>query len=367
MSMHAFVRPGAASKAPPVAALARPRDPGLAQEFHHWPLPAYVWPALERRYHSIFCSEPHLRLHGGLTPGIEAWVCRQEGRIRSLLLFERRGAVVHVLNEVFAPGAEELAEFATAVFDRHPALDAVWVRAAAVNGPVPGYTNLIAPRSEDFVLTLPADIDTWIASLSAHTREKLRYHLRRTQRKQPGFRFRIIAGPDVDDTQLHTIIDFNRARMQKKGRRYGMRASEERGLRALLRERGWLGVIEIDGQLRAGLLCTRAGDDLYMHVIAHDPACDDLRLGFLCCALTIQDAITSGLQRFHFLWGQYDYKTRLGGQHVALNQWLLLRSPLAVLWHPRLVLAQWSAKLRGLVRRLRQRAVRGSGPQRHSR
>ena len=53
----------------------RAREAGLASEFHRWPLPGYIWPALERRYHSIFCSEPQLRIHGGLTSQIEAWVC----------------------------------------------------------------------------------------------------------------------------------------------------------------------------------------------------------------------------------------------------------------------------------------------------
>jgi hypothetical protein len=333
-----------------VDSLSHPRDPGLSQEFHCWPLPGYVWPALERRYHSIFCSEPHLRICGGLSPAIEAWVWRKEGRIAGLLLFEQRGTVAYVLNEVFIPTGEELAEFASAVFERHPLLTAVQVRGAAIDGKVPLYQSIRAPMSDDFVLTLPASVDAWMTSLSSQTREKLRYHLRRTLRKQPGFRFRTIGGAQIADAQLLRVIDFNRARMRKKGRRFAMGDDEEQGLRRVMRERGQLSLIEIDGEIRAGLLCTLAGRDIYMHVIAHDPDFDDLRLGFLCCVLTIQDAIAQGLARFHFLWGQYDYKTRLGGVRTDLYQLLLLRSPLAMLMHPRRISGLVAARLKAALR-----------------
>ncbi len=52
-----------------VLPVALPQDPGLSSEFHQWPLPGYLWAALERHTQSIFCTEPHLRIHGGLTAG----------------------------------------------------------------------------------------------------------------------------------------------------------------------------------------------------------------------------------------------------------------------------------------------------------
>ncbi|MBM3337394.1 MAG: hypothetical protein FJY60_06900, partial [Betaproteobacteria bacterium] len=66
-----------------------------------------------------------------------------------------------------------------------------------------------------------------------------------------------------------------------------MSEREVKCLRAMIRECGQLSVIEIQGEICAGLLCTRIEKSIFMHVIAHDPRHDDLRLGFLCCALTI--------------------------------------------------------------------------------
>jgi len=67
-----------------------------------------------------------------------------------------------------------------------------------------------------------------------------------------------------------------------------MSEREVKCLRAMIRECGQLSVIEIQGEICAGLLCTRIEKSIFMHVIAHDPRHDDLRLGFLCCALTIE-------------------------------------------------------------------------------
>lgn len=352
MNLHAFTR---REPAPPtdISQLPRARDPGLDREFHRWPLPGYVWPALELRYHSIFCSEPQLRIHDGLTPLIEAWVARRDGRIATLVLFERHGRCARVLNEVFDLSVAELAEFAAAVFAHHRELHAVTVRTAFFAPGRSRYPCLAAGVSEDYQLSLPHNADDWLASLSSQTREKFRAHLRRAQRRQPGFAFRSIASAAIDEGQLRRVIDFNRARMKQKRRRFGMSDTDERNLCRMMRERGQLSVIEIDGQIRAGLLCTMAGDDIYMHVIAHDPAFDDLRLGFLCCALTIQDAIGKRLRRFHFLWGHYDYKTRLGGERKVLSRVLLLRGPLALLTQPKLVASQLMVSLRAWLRRRR--------------
>ncbi len=362
MNMHAFLRRDERARQPAWGDRSlQPTDPGPAQEFHRWPLPGYVWPALERRYHSIFCSEPLLRLHGALTHRIEAWVMRRDGRIAALILFERAGSCARVINEAFDLPADALDEFAQAAFAQYPGLTAIRLNAVALDARPRRYPCFVATCSDDYVLTLPASEEAWLASLSAQTREKIRYHGRRAQRRQPSFSFRTVMAASIEDAQLRSVIEFNRARMKAKGRRFGMSEDDERKLCALMHERGQLSVIEIDGEVRAGLLCTLAGNDMTMHVIAHDPAFDDLRLGFLCCVLTLQDAIAQGLQRFHFLWGHYDYKTRLGGRRTELSQVLLLRARRYAWRHPRLLTAHALTCLRLIARRCRQRFIAARG------
>ena len=90
-----------------------------------------------------------------------------------------------------------------------------------------------------------------------------------------------------------------------------------------------------------------------MHVIAHDPRYDDLRLGFLCCALTIEAAIASRAERFHFLWGFYDYKTRLGGQKQSLYRAVVFSSWWHGLSHPLLLAGQVAQRIRRKIRQWR--------------
>ncbi len=353
----------------------RPADPGLSSEFHCWPLPAYLWPALERRSQSIFCTEAHLRIHDALTPDVEAWVERADGQIAGLWLFRRHGRIARVLNEVAVADAAGLGHLADALFSRYGELDAIELHALHLADdeaspdigspdigirPGPGqpaalgYPLQRAVFSEDFVLELPASVDDWHASLSARTREKLRQALRRAQRAEPSFSFRLVHDIDITEQQVRSVLQMSRARMRAKGRSYGIDPHQERQLCALMQERGQLAAIEIDGHLRAGLLCTQAGNDLYMHVVAHDPRFDGLRLGYLCCVLGIEAAIAQGLHRFHFLWGWYDYKLQLGGQPRALHHALLWRSRLAQWRHPQLLLRQhWL----GLKAGLRQRRI----------
>ena len=339
--------------------LTRARDPGLATEFHRWPLPDYIWPALERCYRSIFCSEPQLRISGGMTSRIEAWVARRDGCISAVILFERYQYQIRVLNEVFVLSAQVLGEFADAVFAQYPKIHMIRIHAVRIAALPKQYISLSVVVSDDYLLKLPASAEQWQRSLSARTREKLRYYLRRAQQRVPTFSFRTFGADEIRLAQIKQIIQFNRARMQVKGKRFGMSAAEEHQICQLMLERGQLSIIEIDGQPCAGLLCTLVDGEVFMHVIAHDPAYDDLRLGLLCCALTIEDAIAKGCQQFHFLWGLYDYKTRLGGEREVLSQVVVFRDTWSLVQQPGILASQalaWiRASSRAWVRRQRQR------------
>ena len=326
---------------------------GLANEFHRWPLPGYIWPAMHSLYQSIFCSEPHLRVHGNLRPDTQAWVTRSDGGIAGVVLFQIKGRVARVTNEMHAIDAGQLDKFARALFRQYPRVDAIVLHAIRIEGDGMSLPLLQVGYSEDYLLCLPDSADAWKASLSSQTREKLRYHYRRSCRKQADLRFRQINGCDMTDAQFDRVLQLSQARMARKGRTFNMTEQEAQCLRTMVRECGQLSVIEIQGEICAGLLCTQLEKSIFMHVIAHDPRHDDLRLGFLCCALTIEAAIASHAERFHFLWGFYDYKTRLGGQRRSLYGALIFRSWLHGLSHPWLLARHMAQRTRHKIKQWR--------------
>ena len=326
---------------------------GLPAEFHRWPLPGYIWPALHGLYQSIFCSEPHLRIHNSLRSDLQVWVRRSNGSITGLILFQVKGRVARIINEMHALDAEQLNQFAQALFREYTQVDAICLHAVRIEGDGLTLPLLQTEFSEDYLLSLPGSAEAWKASLSSQTREKIRYHYRRSCRKQPDLSFRQINGSDMSDAQFDRVLQLSQARMLRKGRSFNMSEHEAKRLRAMIRECGQLSVIEIQGEICAGLLCTRLEKSIFMHVIAHDPRHDDLRLGFLCCALTIEATIASHAERFHFLWGFYDYKTRLGGQRQSLYRAIVFRSWWHCLMHPVLLADQMAQRARRKIREWR--------------
>jgi hypothetical protein len=324
-----------------------------ASGFYQAPLPAFIWPRLEQLYHSIFCSLPHLRIHGSLNAQTQAWAGQRNGIDSALLLFESDGHVARVLNEVICLKAADLRQFADALFRHHPPLSAIVLHAIAYDAQPLSYPLHHVEFSEDFVLALPASVAAYMGSLSSQMREKIRYQIRRSQRRYPGLQLRVVQDRQIADADIDAVIRLNQARMAGKGKRFGMDGTEIERLHALMHERGLLAVIDINGVVSAGLLCSKAGDDLYMHVIAHDAQHDDLSLGIVCCYLTIQHAIEARMARFHFLWGRAGYKARLGGVPQPLTRLVLYKSRMHMILHPILLARQCLVHARQWLRQWR--------------
>ncbi len=333
---------------------------GAQYQFISAPFPANVWVVLESLYASVYSS--HALLQPRCSEGLsavpaEAWIERVDGRVSALLLFVCEGPLVRVLNEVLNLPANVIWRFSEAVFANYRQTHLVQLHAIALQTNSTCSSLWSSVFSEDYVLDLPASHDDWLASLSRQTREKVRYHLRRSFRRQPGLEFTVSSGIKITDAEVRAVLNLNRQRMRQKGKAYGMNEAEEAQLSHQMQQVGMLFALRLDGEICAGLLCSVTGGDVYMHVIAHDPSHDDLRLGLVCCCLAIRHAIDLRLVRFHFLWGHYDYKRRLGGRARPLYRVMVARSYWQLVMHP-IHSARWCLTVaRDAVRRWRRPAV----------
>lgn len=329
-------------------------------EFFTAPLPDHLWPLLESLYSSVYSSRALLwpQCSSGLTePIAHAWMERTAGRVSALLLFICEGSRVRVLNEVLSLSAGVIHRFAAAIFASYRQIHLVQFHAIALELQ-PVHSGIwFSAFSEDYVLDLPSSRSSWLESLSRQAREKVRYHLRRSFRRQPALEFTVSSGAQIADAEVRAVLRLNRQRMERKGKTYAMSDAEELQLTRLMQQMGMLFALRLHGEICAGLLCSVTGEDIYMQVIAHDPAHDDLRLGLVCCCLTIQQAIDLRFARFHFLWGHYAYKHRLGGRSRPLYRVLVVRSAWHLLAHP-VYSARWCLHvLRDAARRWRRPAI----------
>ncbi|MFL6671701.1 MAG: GNAT family N-acetyltransferase [Massilia sp.] len=313
------------------------------------PLPASVEADLERLYQSVFASLVRVRSMG-LEEQACAFVASLHGEATCVLLFRREANTVQVLNEAIALRAGDIERFASAVFAKYPSVQRISFPALrATIGKLP-FPYQQFDWLEDIVLELPPTPDAYFAALGKNMRTSLKRYQKKISADFPGFRYAFYERGDAGEQDLAAIVALSSARISSKNQLPSHTGDKTRQLIRLVKECGVVLVATIDGRVCAGVICTRFGGNVFMHVVAHDPAYDDYRLGKVCCYLSICDAIARGAREYHFLSGRYEYKYRLLGEQRDFDRLVIYRSRLAVLLGLRLFV---QTAFRGVGRRVK--------------
>jgi CelD/BcsL family acetyltransferase involved in cellulose biosynthesis len=294
------------------------------------PLPPFVEAALERLHENVFGSCARARSLG-IEEQVRAFVASRAGQPYCILLFYQRGRAVEVLAEAIALAPADVEAFAAAAFDHCPG--ATHIVFPAVRAPI---TQLPFPHQqfdclEDIVADLPDSAETYFAMLGKNMRASLKRYQKKIAADFPGFRYAFYEKGDIRDQDVGAIVALSSARIASKNQSSTHTGDKTRQLIRLVKECGVVLVATIDGRVCAGVICSRVGGNVFMHVVAHDPAYDDYRVGKVCCYLSICDAIARGAREYHFLWGRYEYKYRLLGVQRDYDRLVIYRSRLALL------------------------------------
>lgn len=246
-----------------------------------------------------------------------------------LSYYERRRALV-VVNRLLRLPEEVLQECAQLMLGRHRRANAVQMdglySAAATRQP--GAHVFDWPTIDCAEVELPASFDAYMQHFGSATRKNLRYCARRLEREFPAARFEMVRGDEMSQEIVASVIELNHLRMASKGKASGMDETFAAHMAALVQSHG-VGCIVIEGsKVVAGTLCSRIGVGWTLHVIAHDPRFNHLRLGLLCLLRSVEEAIAASATRFNFLWGASDYKTLFGAQIRPLHARRYYRSRL---------------------------------------
>ncbi len=300
---------------------------------HENEIPVFVEAELERLYGNIFSSLRQFRIYGWKPGRTSTYVVQQDGRTKAILLFERDGSRLRVMNEVIVLGSDELERFVNHIFSNFASIDVIAFKAIETDirrfaFPFQRFNHL-----EDLILRLPPTTDEYHANLGKNTRRNIRRHLGKLERDFPSCRFEAYEKDTLDPQMVREIIEFNRARMADKNITSMIDEDETRRIIRLVRECGMVGVMKIDGRLCAGAISFQSGSNYFLNVLAHDPRYDDYWLGFLCCYMTICECITRGGKEFHFLWGRYDYKFMLGAVQRDLDNVVVYRNHAQLMRH----------------------------------
>jgi hypothetical protein len=315
--------------------------------FHDNGVSAAMGGALESLYQNLYSSLPHLQAFGQ-SRSVHAYTCSEDGHLCTILLFQLCSRHVVVLNHVIYLGAREIQRFAGALFERYPRVSMISFHTIETGLQQLQYPFYRYNVSENVILALPASTEAYLATLGKNTRKNMRYYLNRVKSHFPSFQYVLREREQVDDAEVLAILALKYG-PGERSKHPNATTPSARATLELVRQRGMVGMIYIDGRLCAGSVGYRIGGNSFGGVLAHDPQFDDYSVGMLCCVLTVCEAITLGCREYHFLWGRDPFKFRLRGELHALDDVQVYRDRRSRLLHLPMI---FSAVIRDYRRRL---------------
>jgi CelD/BcsL family acetyltransferase involved in cellulose biosynthesis len=181
------------------------------------------------------------------------------------------------------------------------------------------------PEDVNVEMDLPASWDAYLESLSTRQRHEVRRKLRRLL--------------EAGNIEYHSIIDLAAVRhtMQTFLKMFTASRSDKATFLTAPREAFFnslaektaaagllrLGVLELDGQPVAQLICFDYNNCIYLYNSGFEPDYISLSVGLLSKALAIKESIEKGRRAFDFLKGPEEYKYHLGGHEVPLFKCLV--------------------------------------------
>ena len=309
---------------------------------HENDVPEFAAAALDRLHGSLYASVRHLQLCNDFHPVPHTWVCYHQGEISGVLLFRIESARALVLTEMIMLSQAQADAFVHSVFARYPKVKTISFNAISTQ-----FDKLALPAqryvfSENYILDLPPDRDTYRARLGKSSRKTIKGYGNRLQKDHPDFAWQALSCAELSVLEQQNLVQrlqqFKRDSMAARNKQAVIEDEESRRLLKLASECGLFGIARINGEICGGSVSCRIGDNYVMLLSAADPLLEQYRLGLLICYWSVCDCIARGALQCHLLWGRYQYKNQLlAVPHdlirltVYRSRWQMLLMPATVL------------------------------------
>lgn len=254
------------------------------------------------------------------------FVLRNDGDAHPVVFFRMLPHRVEILHLYSRFSSAEIRSICQLIFDMFAHVRSIGFECIESGfGPV-GFVVQQYNFSEDFVVDLCGSVEQYSNRLGKQLRSDLKRFRKKLYSEFSDVRYECVCGQEASESAFNEIIGFSASRMAIKLATSSHTMERSRRLFELVKSFGLLFLIYIDGKVRAGVICTLYGNDMFMHVVAHDPRFDRFRLGKLACYGSICAAIERGAVRYHLLSGWYDYKVRFLGRQVEFDRLEVYRS-----------------------------------------
>jgi len=308
-------------------------EPTSQARIHENVVPSQAAALLEQLYCNIYCTTARFRIYDSLSL-INTYVSSRGDQVRTVILFRiLNGRVIEVLNQQIALTAEEIRGFCAVVFARYPLVRRVGFYAldATIATAELGYPCQTIPQIEEFVVSLPGNIETFLRAMPYQTRTSILKNIRRIERDYPSYRFEVLVHDAIEHQHIRELVRLANERMRSIGQPAYIGDDDVENLAELAKTHGCVGLIRIDGAICAGTLCFRVGTRCFSRMITHDPRFNAYGLGNQLQLAILRYCIETGASEFWMMGGATESKRRFLAQRRVLNSIAVYRSPADVL------------------------------------
>lgn len=301
--------------------------PDLGSRVYLGDVPDSLTDALAELYSSFYCLIDYFELYDRPT-NLNACILDDP---RHVVLFTRRGPDAVILNQLFDIDRAATYRVCRSILRAMPKVRRVQIRGFKIDPADTGLPFRTLWRDTDVVMPLPSSLEDYERQLGRSTRTHLHRYVNGLSKAAPGFTFEVSERSAISDELIRRIVEFNHARMRVKGKTSSIDKPHVQRLKEMLAGYGFAGVLRVNEEIIAGVLCTKVGSSYHAHVqgFQYDETYAKLHIGLLCTYLTVCAAIEHGGLQFDFGWGVTEYKTHLGGRPLTVYNASLHRSRLS--------------------------------------
>lgn len=319
-------------------------------------IPSFVETELVKSYETLHSSLPFFRTYRSIEQA-SCYVGRRDGCPNTVLLFTFNNNRVEVLNEMIELEQAEVNRFANYIFTKFAQIDVIRFKAVKTSMqesvfPVQQYNS-----KDTFLIALPGTPQEYTDSITTSTRADIRRQTKHILRDFPSFTSEFFVNGDISEEHIRKIIAFSERKINAKGVKF---AHDVERITALARVCGFVNVLLVNGRVCAGSVNYRVGSSYFGDVTGYDPEFEKYSVGKLCVHRTICESIARGGKKFYLGGGVFEFKNKLSGVLLGMDELQIYRSRVKMLLNvdtvARTFIVSWVGKVRKMLHQHKQEA-----------
>ena len=309
---------------------------------------------LEKIYNSTYSTKEYADIYFPQYDKQLFVVSSDESDPLEIIIFAKHKRNIIVINQACTIKAPVIEYFSKEMFEKYPEVKTISFDKQYTHPNTTSLDFLMTGMVDNYIIDLPEDLAAYRSMLGKNIKRNMNLSINRLKRNFPEFDHEFFVKEDIPDAYIDRALELNRRRMKEKGQVSGLNPANMEKTRKIAKSHGLVSRIILEnGAVASVIINTVVNDHLFFHIITHDSQYNYYRLGQVNLYLTIKHFLEQNGDKFHLLWGEYDYKQKFKGERfilycfeVARNSSVLRRQKRLHKWNSRIAYLRGFTPLR---------------------